>query len=48
MEFMFSGSLFDGDVSNWDVSSVENMNSIFYECEFSGDISKWNPINIQF
>ena len=38
-----------GDLSNWDVSNVTNMNGMFYECnelEFIGDISKWNVSNV--
>ena len=37
---------FNGDISQWDVSSLMNMNGMFYECEqFDCDISKWNVSN---
>ena len=33
---------FTGDISQWDVSSVTDMNHIFhYASSFNGDISKW-------
>jgi hypothetical protein len=36
----FSG--FNGDISQWDVSHVTNMEDMFYRSEFNGDISHWN------
>ena len=33
---------FDGDISQWDVSNVKSMNSMFYESKFDGDISNWD------
>ena len=33
---------FNGDISNWDVSKVENMEGMFYCSKFNGNISKWN------
>ena len=34
---------FNSDISNWDVSSVEDMQWMFYETHsFTGDLSKWN------
>merc|ERR1719174_348174 len=37
-----SESLFDGDISNWDVSRVMSMPYMFYSTSsFNGDISKW-------
>ena len=42
MAHMFRGSEFNGDISSWDVSSVEDMYGMFYESEFNGDISSWN------
>ena len=39
-------SEFDGDVSDWDVSSVTNMNYMFYNSKFNGDISNWDVSNV--
>ena len=38
---------FNGDISNWDVSNVNNMHSMFYGCKsFNQDISNWNVSNV--
>ena len=38
---------FNQDISNWDVSNVENMSNMFYECEsFNQDISNWDVSNV--
>ena len=42
---MFAYSKFNGDISKWDVSKVENMSSMFYYSSFTGDISKWDVSN---
>ena len=37
------------DISNWDVSNIKSMNSMFYLCEALksvGDISKWDVSNV--
>jgi len=39
---MFHSSTFNGDISNWDVSSVTNMRDMFYNSTFNGDISNWD------
>ena len=38
---MFRGSDFTGDISNWDVSNVTDMEGMFCDSEFNGDISNW-------
>ena len=38
---------FNGDISNWNVSNVENMESMFDNSKFNGDISKWNVSNVK-
>jgi surface protein len=38
---MFYDSKFDQDISDWDVSNVENMKSMFEQSKFNQDISKW-------
>ena len=36
-----------GDISNWDVSKVTDMNSMFYYAKsFNGDISNWDVSNV--
>ena len=38
---------FNGDISNWDVSNVVNMNSMFYKCEsFNRSLANWNVSNV--
>ena len=38
---------FNGDISNWDVSNVVNMNSMFYKCEsFNRPLANWNVSNV--
>ena len=48
MESMFSGAtLFNGNISSWNVSSVTNMSSMFYYAsDFKGDISSWNVSSV--
>ena len=37
------------DISGWDVSNVENMGVMFYECKnFNCDISGWDVSNVQY
>ena len=39
---------FNGDISQWDVSNVTNMNGMFYRCEaFDQDISSWDVSNVK-
>jgi surface protein len=33
---------FNGDISGWDVSRVEDMTEMFSASNFNGDISRWN------
>ena len=42
MDTMFKYSNFNKDISNWNVSNVENMYNMFKNSQFNGDISKWN------
>ena len=37
---------FNGDISNWDVSNVNNMAYMFRNSEFNGDISNWDVSNV--
>ena len=43
MSKLFSGIDFNGDISQWDVSNVENMECMFDNCKsFNQDISSWD------
>ena len=42
MREMFEASVFNGDISSWDVSNVTDMGWMFQRSKFSGDISNWN------
>ena len=47
---MFFNSNFNGDISNWNVSNVENMGTMFQYSEFTGengDISNWDVSNVK-
>ena len=46
MKEMFSGSEFNGDISNWDVSNVTTMDNLFFGSEFNGDISRWDVSSV--
>ena len=39
---MFRKSLFNSDISSWDVSNVESMVYMFDDSPFNQDISLWN------
>ena len=41
-----SATAFNGDISGWDMRSVQNMFGMFYAAtQFNGDISSWNVSN---
>ena len=46
MDACFLGSSFNGNISSWDVSNVENMGMMFHESSFDGDISEWDVSNV--
>ena len=47
MRYMFFNvAAFDGDLSGWDVSNVENMVATFYGTSFDGDISGWDVSSV--
>ena len=47
MSRLFTYSEFNGDISDWDVSNVTNMELMFEEAEnFNQDISNWNISNV--
>jgi surface protein len=39
---------FKGNISEWDVSNVKNMEGMFADSDFNGDISKWNVSNVKY
>ena len=40
---MFNGAnLFNGSLTNWDVSSVEDMRGMLRQCPFNQNINSWN------
>lgn len=50
MSWLFDSSKFNGDISGWDVSAVENMEGMFAKSEFTGengDISDWNVSSVE-
>ena len=38
---MFSGSRFNGDISNWDVSNIRNMDGAFEDTLLEGEEPDW-------
>ena len=44
---MFRESLFNGDISKWDVSNVTDMSSMFRESLFNGNIRKWDVSKVE-
>lgn len=50
MAKLFYQSQFNGDISKWDVSNVEDMSSMFMASNFTGengDISNWDVSNVK-
>ena len=46
---LFDTSDFNGDISEWNTSNVENMEKMFYDCKkFNQDISKWDVSNVKW
>ena len=43
----FNLNNFNGDISNWNVRNVENMEGMFAGSEFNGNISKWDVSNVK-
>lgn len=48
MEGVFAGanSIFNGDISRWNVSSVVSMWGMFAHSQFNGDVSQWNVSDV--
>jgi hypothetical protein len=45
MDDMFHGSVFNGDISNWDVGMCRSFGGMFYRSAFCGDLERWNLVN---
>ena len=46
MSELFKKSNFNGNISEWDVSAVENMAYMFAWSKFNGNISDWDVRNV--
>jgi surface protein len=46
LAWMFEDLKFNGDISQWDVSNVTNMNFMFNTSQFNGDISQWDVSSV--
>jgi surface protein len=43
---MFAGSIFNGNISEWNTGNVEDMSGMFLGSEFNQDISNWNTSEV--
>ena len=41
-----AASQFNGDISKWDITNVNDMIGMFEDSQFNMDISKWNVSNV--
>ena len=51
MGYIFPNVNFNGDISEWNVSNVEDMCRMFISSKFTsqnGDISKWNVLKLHY
>ena len=46
VSYMFYKSKFNGDISQWDISSVTNMTGMFDGSKFNGDTSQWDTSSV--
>lgn len=47
LNYLFSYSEFNGNISQWDVSNVKYMAYMFTNSSFNKDISEWNVSNVE-
>lgn len=47
MSLLFANSRFNGDISQWDVSSVRRMDFMFRGSEFNGKLSNWDVSSVE-
>ena len=43
---MFAHSIFNQDISNWNVSNVTDMGTLFFKSEFNQNITGWDVSNV--
>ena len=48
MSYLFNESIFNGDISQWNVSHVTDMTAMFANSHFNGNINQWNIINVTY
>lgn len=48
MDGVFKGSVFDGDISEWNTAEVYSAGSMFEDSVFNGDISQWDMGRLRF
>ena len=46
MNWMFTNSVFNGDISRWNVANVVEMQGMFAGAAFNTDISNWNTSSV--
>ena len=46
MNGMFTATIFESGIEEWDVSNVTSMRTMFYTSFFNGDISSWDVSNV--
>ena len=46
MSYLFSNTIFDGNISKWNVSNVRNMSYMFSDSLFNSYISNWDVSNV--
>lgn len=47
LDHMFSGSHFEGSISQWNTKNVVSMSHTFNNAHFNGDITKWNVSRVE-
>ena len=47
MSFLFYGSNFNGNISNWNTSNVKDMFMMFSKSKFTSDISGWDVSKVE-
>jgi len=48
MSCMFFESQFNGNISEWNTSSVTDMSNMFFRSKFNGNVSNWDFSNLEY